>query len=236
MDPQNSSPDCILCHDLKMLQHAVVCHDLLPGLLLGFSRDKVSLVATIFFSSEYSFYKLCRDRSFFGYLTICLARSVVLSALCHYNLKYGYWNICFNIDNCVTTVFMCSFFKLVSRPNFYVATTCLFGSCCNNVSCVVRIFVATRKVCRDKVLSPLNLISCCSFILILRHSFLVLMFSVATQFLCRDRTFLYLAYICVTTQFVMSRQDLSPLCWNLCCNIEKSIATLFIDVQLISVS
>ena len=107
------------------------------------------------------------------------------------------------------------------RPSFYVAT-CLFGSCCNNVSCIVSISVMTRKVCRDRVLSPLNMISCCSFILILRHSLLVLlMFFVVTQFLCRDKTFLYSTYICVATQFVMSRQDLSSLCWNLCRDIEK---------------
>ena len=77
----------------------------------------------------------------------------------------------------VTTQFLC-------RENISV------GSCCNNVSCIVSISVETRKVCRDRVLSPLNLISCCSFILMLRHSFLVLsMFSMATKFLCRDKTF-----------------------------------------------
>ena len=87
-------------------------------------------------------------------------------------------------------MFLCSFFKLVLRPSFYVATTFLFGSCCNDVSCIVSISVATKKVCRDRVLSSLNLISCYNFILILRHSFLALsMFSVATQFLCRDRIF-----------------------------------------------
>ena len=71
------------------MQHTVVCRDLSPVLLLGFSCDKVSLVATIFFSSEYSF---CRDRSFFGSLTICLARSFVLFVLCRDNLMCGYWN------------------------------------------------------------------------------------------------------------------------------------------------
>ena len=64
------------------------------------------------------------------------------------------------------------------------------GSCCNNVSCIVSIFVTTRKVCRDKVLLPLNLISCCNFILILRHSLLVFsMFFVTTMFLCRNKNF-----------------------------------------------
>ena len=134
-------------------------------------------------------------------------------------------------------MFLCCFFKLVSRHSFYVTTAFLLGSCSNNVSSIVIISVMTRKVCRDRVLSPFNLISCCSFILILRHSLLVLsMFAVTAQFLCRDRTFLYSAYICVATQFVMSRQDLSSLCWNLFRDIEKSIVTLFINVQLISVS
>ena len=68
MDPQNSWPDCILCWDLKvllqqslnlycrpLLQHAVVCRDLLPVILLGLSRHKVSLVAIVFFYSTYSF-------------------------------------------------------------------------------------------------------------------------------------------------------------------------------------
>ena len=119
--------------------------------------------------------------------------------LLEYMLRHR--QLCCNIDNCVATMFLCSFFKFVSRPSFYVATASLFGSCCNNVSCIVSIYVTTRKVCRDRVLSPLNLISCCSFILNLRHSFLVLsMFSIVTQFLCHDRTFLYSASICVVTQ------------------------------------
>ena len=160
------------------MQHAVVCRDLLPVLLLGFNRNKVSLVTTVFFSSAYSF---CRDRSFFGSLTICIARFVLLSSLCHDNLMCGYWNICCDIDICVATMFLWSFFKLVSQPSFYVAITTLFASYCNNVSCIVSISVATRKVCRDRFLSPLNLISCGSFILDLQHSFLVLsMFSVET--------------------------------------------------------
>ena len=83
-------------------------------------------------------------------------------------------------------------------------------------------FLYCQHFCRDQVLSLLNLISYCSFILILRHSLLVfLMLSVATQFLCRDGTFLYSANLVVATQFVMSRQDLFSLCWNLCHDIEK---------------
>ena len=134
-------------------------------------------------------------------------------------------------------MFLCGFFKLVLQPSFYVATTFLFGSYCNDVSCIVSISTATRKVYRNRVLSHLNLISCYSFILILRHNLLVLsMFPVATQFLCRNNTFMYSFYLCVTTQLVMSRQDLSSLWWNLCRDIEKFVTTLFISVQLIYVS
>ena len=52
------------------------------------------------------------------------------------------------------------------------------------------------------------------------------MFFFATKFLCRDKTFLYSTHLDVATQFVMSRQEFSSLCWNLCRDIEKSVATL----------
>ena len=142
-------------------------------LLFGFSRDKVSLVATVFFSSSYSF---CHDRSFFGSLIICLVRSVVLSVLCRDNLMCGYWNSYIATSTIVSRQCFCAAFSnWCLDPVCYVATTCLFGSCCN-------------------------------FILILRHSLLMVsMFAVVTQILCCDRAFLYSVYICVTTQFVMSR-------------------------------
>ena len=112
---------------------------------------------------------------------------------------------------------LCHDIVSVQLLQIYVATQFLchdgisFSSCCNNVSCIVSISVMTRKVCRNRVLSPLNLISCCSFLLILRHSILVLsMCFVATQFLCHDKTFLYSAHLWVVTQVVTSRQDSLP--------------------------
>ena len=81
-------------------------------ILLRFCRDRVSLVATVFFSSAYS---LCRDRSFFSSLIIYLAKSVVLTVLCRDNLmcgslnKYVATSIIF-----VVAEFLCNFFKLVS--------------------------------------------------------------------------------------------------------------------------
>ena len=162
----------LILHRRSLLQHAVVYCDLFPVLLLGFRCERVFLVATVIFSSTYSF--SC-DRSFFGSLTLCLANSVILTILCRNNLMCGSWNSYVATSTiALRQCFLCSFFKLVLRSGFYVATAFLFGSCCNDVYCIVSISVATRKVCRNRVLSPLNLISCCSFILILRHSLLVL--------------------------------------------------------------
>ena len=104
MDPQKSSPYCILCHDSKVLlrqsfkslSHVSVaaCSSLFVAtcslcILLGFSRNKIPLVVIVLFSSACSF---CHDKSFFGSLTICLTRSVVLSILCRDNLMCDYWN------------------------------------------------------------------------------------------------------------------------------------------------
>ena len=137
-------------------------------ILLGFSSDKASVVTTVIVSSTYLF---CHDIYFFGSLTIYLARFVVLSVLC--------------LDNCVATLFLCSFFKFVSRPSFYVATTFLLFLITTMFSCIVNIPVATRNVCRDRVLLPLNLIACCSFIMMLRHSLLVFV-----DVFCLDQVFM----------------------------------------------
>ena len=79
------------------------------------------MVAIVIVSSAYL---LCRDGPFFGSLKNFLARSIVLFILCHDNLMCVYWNSC-DIDNCVATLFLCSFFKFVSRPSFYVVTVFL---------------------------------------------------------------------------------------------------------------
>ena len=180
MDPQNSGPDCILYRDLEvfnlhrksLLQHAVVCRDLFPMLLLGFRRDSI-LFFSIFIMSRLSF--LCHDRSFFGSLTICLAKSAVLTVLCCDNLMCG----SMNSYVATSTIFLsrqsyCAASSNWCRDQFFMTRQHFcFGSCCNNVSYIVRIYVATKKVCCDRVLSPLNLISFYSFILMLRHGLLV---------------------------------------------------------------
>ena len=119
---------------------------------------------SIFILSWQSF--LYRNRSFFGSLTICPVRSIVLSILCRDNLMCVYWNS-------------------------YVATLTIVLQHC--------LCVASSNLCHDPVFMS-------------------------------QQDFLYLAHLCVATQFVMSRQGLSSLCWNLCRDIEKSVATLFICV------
>ena len=63
------------------------------------------------------------------------------------------------------------------------------------LSCIFYISVVTQKVCHDRGLLPLSLTSFCSFVLMLRHDFLVLLiFVVPTKFSCRDKTLLCIAY------------------------------------------
>ena len=77
MDPQNSNPDCILGRDLKVLSRQSF------NSLLQFS------VACSILSQQSFLY---RDKSFFGSLTLCPTRSVVLSIICHDILMCVYWN------------------------------------------------------------------------------------------------------------------------------------------------
>ena len=115
-----------------------------------------------------------------------------------------------------------------------------FGSCYNIVSCIVRTSIATQKFCRDRFLSPFNLISCCSFILMLRHGHLVLsMFAVATQFVMSRQDFsvfnlsLYRDPVCyvVTRLLFLVLESLSrhrKVCRDLVylCSANRCVATL----------
>ena len=67
----------ILCCS-SLLQCAAFCHNTL-------------LFLPHFILSQQSF--LCRDRSFFGSLTLCPAKYVVPSIICRDTLMCGYWNI-----------------------------------------------------------------------------------------------------------------------------------------------
>ena len=111
--------------------------------------------------------------------------------------------------------------------------------------CIFSIHVLTRKVYRDKVLSLLNLISYCNFILILRPSLLVLWLFlsqlnsyVATKLfafnsclcrdsvlLCRDKTSLPCVGIFIAAWKSLSRPCLSVLSLFLCRNLKIPIAT-----------
>ena len=64
------------------------------------------------------------------------------------------------------------------------------------LSCIISFSVATQEFCRDRGLLLVSLTSCCSFVLMLRHDFLVFsIFAVATQFSCRDKTLLCSVYL-----------------------------------------
>ena len=141
-----------------------------------------------------------------------------------------YWN------NYVATLTIVLLYCFCAASSNLCRDSISVGSSCNNVFCIVSIFFTTKKVCHDRVLSPLNLISCCNFISMLRRSLLVLyMFSLMTQFVMSRKDILYSTNFSVTTQFFMSGQDFSSLCGNPCRDIEKSVVTLFICVQFIYV-
>ena len=107
------------------------------------------------------------------------------------------------------------------------------------LSCIICISVATQKVCLDKGFFPLSLTSCCSFVLMLRHDFLMLsIFAVATQFSCRDKILLCSAYllyhditslhcveIFVATYKSLSEPRFSLFSLFLCCDIKIHVAT-----------
>ena len=143
-----------------------MCASFLDSVTTKFPWSRQYLFLHHIYSVETKF-PLC-DKSFFGSLTICHARSIFLSILCRDNLMCVYWNsyvatstivsrhcFCANSSNlCCNPVFM-------SRQHFYWL---LLQQC----------FLYCQHFYRDRVLSPLNLISYCSFILMLRHSLLVL--------------------------------------------------------------
>ena len=96
--------------------------------------------------------------------------------------------LCCNIDNHVVTQFQCNFLKLVSRPKFSCRIASLFMLCCNTVLYYLHFYC-------EKGLLPLSLTSCYNSVLIFRHDFLGFsIFSIATQFSCRDKTLLCSPY------------------------------------------
>ena len=64
----------------------------------------------------------------------------------------------------VATVMLICFFKLMSQPSFFCRDSISFLVLVTTLSCIIVILVATQKVYRDRVLSPLSLFPYCSFI------------------------------------------------------------------------
>ena len=91
MDPKNVGLDCIVGRDLKVLSRHSFNSLLQFSVATWNSMSQQYLFLQHFILSRQGF--LYRDRSFFGSLTLCPARSIVLSILCRETLIYGYWNI-----------------------------------------------------------------------------------------------------------------------------------------------
>ena len=64
----------------------------------------------------------------------------------------------------VAAVMLICFFKLMLRPRFSCRDNISFLVLVATLSCIIVISVASQKVCRDGVLSPLSPFPCCSFI------------------------------------------------------------------------
>ena len=127
-----------------------------------------------------------------------------------------------NSDFLVATVLLNCFFKLVSRPSFSYRDSIYVLVLIVTLSCIIVISVATQKVCRDRVMSPLSLFPCCRFIIYVVKAFLLGMFCMSRpqyvmprqrffymwhiflsrpSFFCPDITCLPLACLCVMTHF-----------------------------------
>ena len=124
------------------------------------------------------------------------------------------------------------------------------GSCCNSVSCIVSIPIATRKVCHDRVLSSLNLISCCDIVywysrcLLSRPSFYVAtrLFTFSSSLcrnpvlLCHDKTSLPCVRIFVAIWKSLSRPCFFVFSLFLCHDLNIYVATskLLFNLQYVT--
>ena len=122
MDPQNSGPDCILGRDLKVLLQQSV------DSLLLFSVVACSILSRQYLFLQHVYYVATNfplSRHIFLWLFHTFSCKVCRSfhSMSRHSHVCLLEQLCCDIDNCVATLFMCSFFKLVSRPSFYVTTT-----------------------------------------------------------------------------------------------------------------
>ena len=121
MDPQNSGPYCILSRDLKVLSQSSFISLLQFSVATCSSLLRQYLFFSMFILSRQNF--LYCYISLFGSLTLYPTRSVVISILWHDILMCVYWNN--YVATCNATLFLCSFFKIVSWLNFYITTAFL---------------------------------------------------------------------------------------------------------------
>ena len=99
-------------------------------------------------------------------------------------------------------------FKLVSRPSFACHDSSSILVLIGTLSCIIVISIATQKVCRNRVLPPLSLFPCCSFI-----------FYVATW------TFVLGMFCMSRPQYVMSRRHFSACSIFSCHDLVFLVAT-----------
>ena len=111
MDPQNFGPDCILGRNLKVLSQQSV-----NSLLQFFVAACSSLSQQyLFLQHVYSVatkFPLSRQIFLWPFNTLFCKVCRSVHSMSRYSHVWLLEHLCCNIDNCVVTLFMCSFFKL----------------------------------------------------------------------------------------------------------------------------
>ena len=109
-----------------------------------------------------------------------------------YSFSAAYASWCHDQSFHVATVMLICFFKLMLRPSFSCRDSISILVIVATLFCIIVILVATQKVYRDRVMSPLSLFLCRNLI-----------FYVATL------TFVLGMFYMSQPQYVMSRQHFS---------------------------
>ena len=159
-------------------------------------------------------------------------------------LMYGCWNIYVPTLKILFRLCSCAAFSICVATQFLFHDGISVGSCCNSVFCIVSILVVTRKACRDRVLSPFNLISCCKFIFMLRHSLLVFIDVLYHDLVFMSRQdFFPSAHLCVASHFCYVATRLLFLMFEslsrdrkVYCDLVYLCSSYFCVVTLISLS
>ena len=134
-----------------------------------------------------------------------VATSIIMS---QHSFSAAFVSWCRDSVFLVATMMLSYFFKLVWRPSFSYRDSISVLVLVATLSCIIVISIATQKVYRDRVMSPLSL-----FPLLQLHFF------IATW------TFVFGMFCMSRPQYVMSRRHFSVCSIFSCCDLAFLVAT-----------